>query len=87
MRTCIGCRTKRAPSELVRVTCDTDGPDVVARIGLRGVGGRGAWLCPDTSCVTAAGERRAFSRAFRRKLADQHFADTLLGWFADQEQS
>ena len=87
MRTCIGCRTKRTPSELVRVTCDTDGPEAVARIDLHGTGGRGAWLCRDVECVTTAGERRAFSRAFRRKLADQYFADTLLGWFAHQEQS
>ena len=67
----------------MRVT-QLDGEPV---IGVRGRGGRGAWVHPDASCVEAAGSRRAFSRAFRRKLADADFADTLMGWLDDQGQS
>jgi predicted RNA-binding protein YlxR (DUF448 family) len=82
-RTCIGCRAAVPDQQLVRVT-ELHGNAV---IGVRGRGGRGAWIHPDVVCVEQAGSRRAFSRAFRRKLADGDFAATLIGWLADQGQS
>jgi predicted RNA-binding protein YlxR (DUF448 family) len=60
---------------LVRVAV-VDGDFVVHQRGV----GRGAWLCRDQSCVINAGKTKAFSRAFRSKLADPVCADTLLGW-------
>lgn len=75
VRTCIGCRTRRPDTALVRVAL-VQGDFV---IGQRGIG-RGAWLCRDESCVRAAGKTKAFSRALRSKLADAVCADTLLGW-------
>jgi predicted RNA-binding protein YlxR (DUF448 family) len=82
VRTCIGCRTAKASGELMRVTIGTDGKPVVGR----SEPGRGAWLCPEFSCIEAAGSRKAFSRAFRLRLADPIFADTLSGWLCSQHR-
>ena len=78
MRTCIGCRARRPDHELVRVAV-ADGTLVVNQRGI----GRGAWMCRDESCMVLAGKTKAFSRAFRTKLADGVFADTLLGWLGN----
>ncbi|WP_193373966.1 YlxR family protein [Nocardiopsis salina] len=62
VRTCVGCRTRAAKADLVRlvddhgrVTPDTRG----------GMPGRGAHLHPDRRCLELAQRRRAWSRAFR----------------------
>jgi predicted RNA-binding protein YlxR (DUF448 family) len=75
IRTCIGCRARKPDQDLVRVVV-VDGDLVIDKRGQ----GRGAWLCRNESCVAAAAQSKAFSRAFRTKLADGFCADTLLGW-------
>jgi uncharacterized protein len=61
-RTCIGCRRKAAPAELVRVIRREDGRLETGRT----LPGRGAWLCAGSpACVEAAQRRRAFERALR----------------------
>jgi predicted RNA-binding protein YlxR (DUF448 family) len=63
-RTCIGCGRRAPQSELVRF---------VAREGRlqrsRTASGRGAYLCPQESCLRRALERDSFSRALRRPVA------------------
>src|SRR5260370_11271489 len=64
-RTCIGCRSVRPPSELVRIR---PGPDGSLAVGSGP--GRGAWLCRDqVGCLDAAERRRAFERALRAPVA------------------
>ncbi|MEU5693960.1 YlxR family protein [Actinosynnema sp. NPDC020468] len=62
VRTCIGCRARALPSELLRVVvvAGTVVPDTRRRLP-----GRGAWLHPSPDCLHAAEKRRAFPRAFR----------------------
>jgi predicted RNA-binding protein YlxR (DUF448 family) len=61
-RTCIGCRRRAAPDELVRVIRREDGRLEVGRT----LPGRGAWLCAGSpACIEAAQRRRAFDRALR----------------------
>ncbi|MCC6438343.1 MAG: YlxR family protein [Acidimicrobiales bacterium] len=65
LRTCIGCRARRPQPELLRFVRSLDAaarPD-------RHAPGRGAWLCPDESCWSAATKRNAWSRAFRVKTS------------------
>src|SRR5688572_27066523 len=61
-RTCVGCRRKDRPDELVRVLRDDTGslvPDVAG-----GGFGRGAWLHPRPDCLLKAAPR-GLSRSFR----------------------
>ncbi|WP_082373221.1 YlxR family protein [Nocardia sp. NRRL S-836] len=62
VRTCIGCRARTLPSELLRVVAvgGSAVPDVHRRLP-----GRGAWLHFDLECLRNAERRRAFSRALR----------------------
>ncbi|NLD76433.1 MAG: YlxR family protein [Acidimicrobiales bacterium] len=65
-RTCVGCRTTRTSSELVRVARDAEGNLAIGRT----LPGRGAWLCRDdlTRCSDHAIRKGGFARAFRTKV-------------------
>ena len=62
VRTCVGCRQRANPSDLLRVIVVNGSiePDPKAQKL-----GRGAWLHPNSACLKLAIERKAFSRAFR----------------------
>ncbi|MGI8870602.1 MAG: YlxR family protein [Mycobacteriales bacterium] len=66
MRTCIGCRTRTTTDELLRTVLIDDEvcPDPARRLP-----GRGAFLHFDPACLDLAVRRRAFSRAFRVRMA------------------
>ena len=68
VRTCVGCRTPRSQSGLVRVVLSNSGgiwvspgPDSRARRPA----GRGAYVCPDPKCVDRALGTGALRRALR----------------------
>ncbi|MGW1677917.1 YlxR family protein [Saccharopolyspora sp. NPDC002376] len=67
VRTCVGCRTRTSPVELLRVVAAVDGDSspVVVPDPRRRRPGRGAWLHPDPACLRLAERRRAFPRALR----------------------
>lgn len=70
-RTCIGCRRKTAPADLVRVARRPDGALAVGRTEP----GRGAWLCAGSvACFDAAMRRRAFGRALKGDVSGQELA-------------
>ncbi|HET6815976.1 MAG TPA: YlxR family protein [Mycobacteriales bacterium] len=62
VRTCVGCRTRAAKSELLRVVAVEGSlvPDPRGRLP-----GRGAHLHLDGECLVMAQRRRAFGRALR----------------------
>ena len=62
LRTCVGCRSIRPQTQMVRCVLGSDGP-TVSRIAP----GRGAWLCSE-DCLHAAVRRKAFQRAWRRAV-------------------
>ena len=81
-RTCLGCRKKLEATELCRLQLQLsdEGSVVALVISSTSVGGRGAWLCKAdqvhvsdassvrvrVSCATAAKQKKAFARGFRR---------------------
>lgn len=73
-RTCVGCRSRAAKSELVRLVL-VDGQVAVDLSGRRS--GRGAYVHRNPECVTQAIARRAFPRAFRQAVE----VDQLTKWF------
>lgn len=64
-RTCIGCRTRRKASALVRFKV-LHGKLVVESRKL--LPGRGAWLCPSPDCLRRALRSRGFPRALRQDV-------------------
>jgi len=62
-RTCIGCRTSMDKDELLRFVMSPEGvivPDLINKLP-----GRGAYTCPNYSCIILACERKQFARAFK----------------------
>jgi len=71
-RSCIGCRSVRDKSELVRVVRTPDDRFVMDPTGK--AAGRGAYLCPSPACVEAAVKRKSFDRAFRQAVPKETVA-------------
>ena len=60
-RTCIGCRTVRPKRDLVRIVRTPEGEVLLDSTGKRS--GRGAYVCPDESCVEQAFRKKQLERA------------------------
>ena len=61
VRTCVGCRRRSTPADLIRLTCPDGHRLVVGRAGP----GRGAWVC-GPACLAVAARKGALARALRR---------------------
>ena len=82
IRQCIGCRTQKPKTELIRVVRSPEG-DV--SLDFRGkVSGRGAYLCRDAACLKKAQKSRALERSlavpipqevYERLLSEMEGAD------------
>jgi predicted RNA-binding protein YlxR (DUF448 family) len=66
-RTCVGCRSARSKSDLIRVVADQAGRLRVDPF--QQAPGRGAYLCPDQACIADALRRGGLSRHLRRRRA------------------
>ena len=68
-RTCVGCRTRHPPEDLLRVRQVASGDIVpaVRRAELAATVGRSAYLCPSLQCFNRAVKRGGFARAFSRQ--------------------
>ncbi|MGE5542468.1 MAG: RNase P modulator RnpM [Bacillota bacterium] len=60
-RTCVGCLEVKGKKELVRVVRTPEGIVEVDPTGKRA--GRGAYLCPDTSCLEKAVKGKRLEKA------------------------
>ncbi len=67
VRTCLGCRTKRPKSLLVRLAADDAGRVVWDKDKVKP--GRGAYICPSRECLAKALKSGKFGRAFRRTVS------------------
>lgn len=66
MRTCVGCRDRATPSDLIRIVALVSGSTVlVVPDPRRSAPGRGAHLHPSSACLELAVRRKAFTRALR----------------------
>ncbi|MGL4339014.1 MAG: YlxR family protein [Rhodoglobus sp.] len=66
VRTCLGCRVRTSPSQLLRVV-ERDGAVVADPFAT--MPGRGAWVHPTVECVALSVRRKAFGRALRSSVA------------------
>jgi predicted RNA-binding protein YlxR (DUF448 family) len=81
LRTCIGCRVVRPKFELVRLVRKADGRVGIDRSGA--APGRGAYVCPDRTCVEEALKRGRLAHAFRGPV---EVATELLAWVENRKQ-
>lgn len=60
VRTCVGCRRRKGPGELMRVSFGEEGPRLEVR------GGRGAWICRESpECLEMALRSKRILKALR----------------------
>ena len=84
VRTCVGCRQRATPAELVRVVRAVDGSLVISRTAP----GRGAWLCAGSvPCLEQAVRRRAFDRALRTAVGSGAIEALRAAFFELAEQN
>ncbi|MBT3248055.1 MAG: YlxR family protein [Actinobacteria bacterium] len=76
-RTCVGCQLKKPAVDLQRLAWDSVKQQLL--LGSK-LGGRGAYLCRQQSCLVQAIERNALSRALRTALPEGAFVDLLRSW-------
>ena len=66
MRQCVGCREMKEKKSLIRVVKSPEGE---VSLDFKGkLPGRGAYVCPDRSCLKRARKSRALERVFSAQL-------------------
>ena len=69
LRQCLGCREMKPKKELVRIVRSPEG---TISLDLRGkASGRGAYICPQKSCLEHARKSKALTRAFGVPVPDE----------------
>ena len=63
MRRCTGCMVSKPQKELLRIVKSPDGTFTIDTSGRSN--GRGAYLCPDISCLEKARKKHGLERSFR----------------------
>ena len=74
-RQCVGCRTMKNKRDLIRVVKSPAGEISLDFVGKKP--GRGAYLCPDSACLTRARTTKALERAFETAIPAEIY-DALL---------
>jgi predicted RNA-binding protein YlxR (DUF448 family) len=69
VRTCVACRTERQKREFVRIVRAPDGSVALDATGR--ANGRGAYLCADGSCWSAALKKKSIERALSAPLPEE----------------
>lgn len=64
IRTCIGCRGKFPPTDLVRISLNCQG-----NVSFHIKEGRGAYFCSNIECIRKACQQKKLEYAFRRKIS------------------
>ena len=67
-RQCMGCRERKAKKDMIRVVRGTDG-NVSLDFGGK-LNGRGAYICPDPSCLEKARKAKALERSLETDIPE-----------------
>ncbi|HBL41015.1 MAG TPA: DUF448 domain-containing protein [Ruminococcaceae bacterium] len=84
LRKCLGCGEMKPKQELMRVVRSAQGEVALDLTGK--MNGRGAYLCIDKKCLTAAIKAKRLERAFGCPIAADIY-DSLLTVFERREQN
>ena len=69
MRQCTGCREMKPKQELIRVVKSPEGEISLDFKGKKP--GRGAYVCPDPSCLKRSVKSRGLERAFGKGIPEE----------------
>lgn len=69
-RMCIACRSMKPKKELIRIV--KNGGNVALDISQK-LEGRGAYICKEKECISAAKKRRALSKHFKMAVDDSFY--------------
>lgn len=73
MRKCIGCNEMKPKKELIRIVSPAEAPvflDVTGKAN-----GRGAYICPNNSCLSKAKKARRLERTFNREIPEDVYTE------------
>jgi len=69
IRTCIGCNEGKPKRELIRIVKTAEAEVLVDSTGKKN--GRGAYVCPDISCLEKAIKTKRLSRVFEMPIENE----------------
>lgn len=69
MRQCTGCREMKPKKELIRVVRSPEGEISIDFKGKKP--GRGAYICPEETCLKKAVKSKALERAFSAQIPEE----------------
>lgn len=84
LRKCLGCGEMKPKQELIRAVRSPEGEISLDLTGKKN--GRGAYICRDSKCLTAAIKAKRFERAFGCKI-EQPVYDSMLSELESGEQN
>ena len=85
MRMCVGCGEMKPKRELIRVVRQPDEQIVLDAVGKKP--GRGAYLCPQQSCLQLARKSRRLEKTFSCRISDEIYAGLEAAMQAQEAQS
>ncbi|MFI7845148.1 RNase P modulator RnpM [Dorea amylophila] len=66
MRKCVGCQEMKSKKEMIRVIRTSEGEFLLDATGRKN--GRGAYLCPNGSCLAKAVKNKGLERSFKQAI-------------------
>ncbi|MBQ7100619.1 MAG: YlxR family protein [Clostridia bacterium] len=84
LRKCLGCGEMKPKQELIRAVRSPEGEISLDLTGKKI--GRGAYICRDSKCLTAAIKAKRFERAFGCKI-EQPVYDSMLSELESDQQN
>ena len=69
IRTCIGCSEAKPKKELIRIVKTTEGEVLIDSTGKKN--GRGAYICPNITCLEKAIKSKRLSKAFEMPIESE----------------
>ena len=77
LRKCIGCQEMKHKKSLIRIVKNKEDAFFVDFTGK--LNGRGAYICPDEACLSAAIKTKGLERAFECKIPDEVYEQLKKG--------
>ena len=69
LRMCVGCQEKKNKRELVRIVRTPEGEITLDPTGKKP--GRGAYICPQPECLTAAVKKKRLEKSLEQPLSEE----------------